>query len=365
MSVRLRLTLSYAGFLLVAGAALVVLLFYILRFVPDEAINAPGGFVPNRSDLIEALLPRVWLVLLALAVVGLVGGWFLAGRILRPLDRINAVAREVVSGSLDRRVELGGPPDEFRLLADTFDSMLERLQHSFDEQRRFAANASHELRTPHAITRSILDVALADPAGQDVTELVRRLDETNRRGIDIVEALLALAALDSPEQLVLEPVDMAEVVSGVVTELRPVAASAGVTLHAELGEGSFDGRTVLIRQLVSNLVLNGIRHNSGGGRVDVSTTTTADGSVDVTIVNTGPTVPPELLATMTEPFVRGAGRVAGSGSFAAAPRGAGLGLAIVARIAHVHGAELVLEPRSGGGLRATVRFPASGISETS
>ncbi|MFP7834591.1 sensor histidine kinase [Marisediminicola sp. LYQ134] len=365
MSVRLRLTLSYAGFLLIAGAAMVALLFYLLRFVPDETITSAGMFVPNRSDLIETLAPRVWQVLAALAVVGLAGGWLLAGYILRPLRRINAVAREVAAGTLDQRVELDGPNDEFRLLADTFDSMLERLQQSFDEQRRFSANASHELRTPHAITRSILDVAMADPAGQDVGELVRRLDETNRRGIEIVEALLALAALDAHDQLEREPVDIAEVAMAVVDELRPLAESTGVELHAKLGEGSLDGRAVLVRQLISNLVLNGIRHNVVNGRVDLTTTTTDEGVVEVVVENTGPTLSDELLATMTEPFVRGPGRVAAIGEFAGHTRGAGLGLSIVARIALVHGAELTLEARRLGGLVARVRFSAPDISSAS
>lgn len=361
MSVRLRLTLSYAAFLLVAGIAMIALLFYILRFVPDGDISNNGMFVPNRSDLIDALVPRVWQVLLALAAVGLIGGWFLAGRILRPLRRINEVARDVAAGSLDRRIALDGPKDEFRELAETFDSMLERLEHSFDEQRRFAANASHELRTPHAITRSILDVAAADPAGQDVAVLVSRLDETNRRGIEVVEALIALAALDSPSQLVREPVDMAELAAGVLKDLRPLAAAAGVRLQADLGEGDIDGRPTLVRQLISNLVLNGIRHNlDAGGKVEVRTTTADTGEVTVVVVNTGPVVPPALLATMTEPFVRGAGRVASPADANPSARGAGLGLAIVARIAHVHGAELRLDAQSLGGLSASVRFPAPG-----
>ncbi|PPG60949.1 two-component sensor histidine kinase [Rathayibacter sp. AY2B7] len=358
MSVRLRLTLSYAGFLLVAGGALIALLFYVLRFVPDEQIDAGGPFVPSRTDLIEALLPRVWQVLLALAVVGLIGGWFLAGRILRPLARISAVAREVAAGSLDRRVGLGGRPDEFGLLADAFDSMLERLERSFAEQRRFAANASHELRTPQAIARSILDAALADPGSGDPGETLRRLDETNRRGTEIVEALLALAALDSSEPLLREPVDIAETASDVVDELRPLAEASGIVVVDELGEGSFDGHPVLVRQLLGNLVLNGVRHNvPESGRVVVATRTAPDGAVEVAVVNTGPVVPDALLATMTEPFVRGAGRTAGG----AGPRGAGLGLALAARIVQVHDGELRLDARDEGGLTVTVRFPPPGV----
>lgn len=371
MSARLRLTLSYAGFLLIAGVALMALLFYIIRFVPDGYIDPRGGFVPNRSDLLEALWPRTWQMLAILAIVGLVGGWFLAGRMLRPLQRINEVARRVAAGSLDRRVKLGGPNDEFRELADTFDSMLDRLQHSFDEQRRFAANASHELRTPYAIAKAMLDVAIADPHGQDVEQLVRRLDETNRRGIDVVEALLALASLDDGRQLERAPVDVAEIAAAVVTELRPLAVGAEVSLTTVLGEGDFDGSGTLVRQLVANLVLNGIRHNVGpGGSVELRTETAPDGSVDIRVVNTGPVISPELLRTLTEPFVRGAGRVstraadgrdADRGAARSAPEGSGLGLTLVARIAEVHGAELHLAAPETGGLDVRVRFPAPDI----
>jgi len=369
VSARLRLTLSYAGFLLVAGVALMALVFYILRFVPDGDLSNGGPFIPGRSDLLEALWPRTWQVLLILAVIGFGGGWFLAGRMLRPLKRINGVARRVAAGSLDQRVRLGGPPDEFRELADTFDSMLDRLQGSFEEQRRFAANAAHELRTPYAIERSMLDVALADPAAQDIERLLRRLDETNRRGIEVVEALLALARIDSGRAIERTPVDVAETVAGVLGELRPLADEAGVTLVSVLGEGDIDGSPTLIRQLAANLLLNGIRHNiAHAGWAEVHTTTMADGGVELVVGNSGPLVSPELLGRLTEPFVRGVGRVgtraAGAGSVPAgstpassAPVGSGLGLALVARVADVHGAALDIVARPTGGLTVSVRFP--------
>ena len=356
MSARLRLTLSYAGFLVIAGAAMIALLFYLLRFVPDGAVQTDGPFIPDRSDLLAALWPRVWQVLGVLAVVGLAGGWFLAGRMLRPLQRINEVAREVAAGSLEPRVRLGGPRDEFRQLAETFDDMLDRLERQFDEQRRFAANASHELRTPYAIERSMLDVALSDPEGQDIQQLLERLDATNRRGIETVEALLTLSRLDQDQVPAFLPIDLAELAAEVIDRLRPLADSAGVTVVAGLNEGDIGGSPALVRQLVTNLVLNGIRHNVPGGNVSVSTLSADEGYVTVTVSNSGPVVPREALGTLTEPFVRGAGRVARQD--ADAPDGSGLGLAIVARVAEVHGATLRLDARASGGLVASVRFPA-------
>ena len=351
MSARLRLTLSYAGFLVIAGAAMMALLFYIIRFVPEGNLRTDTGYAPDRSDLLDALWPRTWQVLAMLVVIGLVGGWFLAGRMLRPLHRISEVALRVAAGSLEPRVRLEGPRDEFRQLAETFDSMLDRLERSFEEQRRFAANASHELRTPYAIERSMLDVALADPDGIDVDRLVRRLDETNRRGTETVEALLILSRLDQGQLPPTAPLDVAEVTAEVVERLRPLADEAGVSLETHLAEGDVDGDATLFRQLVTNLVLNGIRHNVGpGGRVRVETVSGADGTVTLEVSNTGPVVPLDLLDTLTEPFVRGVGRVA--------PEGSGLGLAIVARVARVHGAYLYLTALPDGGLQVRVRFPS-------
>lgn len=356
MSARLRLTLTYAGFLMVAALAFIALVFYILRFVPEGTIVAEGSpFVPDRQDLLDALWPRIWQVLSVLVIIGLVGGWLLAGRMLRPLQRINGIARSVAAGSLDQRVRLDGPRDEFRELADTFDFMLDRLQGAFNEQRRFAANAAHELRTPYAIERSMLDVALADPAGVDVDELVRRLDETNRRGIEVVEALLALAAMEDGRSFERSPVDIAETVDEVVRELRPLANSAGVSVTTTLGEGDIDGNATLVRQLIANLVLNGIRHNlDTGGWLRVQTVSTTSGFVELSVVNSGPVVQPGVLATLTEPFVRGAGRVTTTGR--SGHEGSGLGLALVSRVARAHDATLHLDAPASGGLVVSVRF---------
>ncbi|MCZ2820736.1 HAMP domain-containing sensor histidine kinase [Modestobacter sp. VKM Ac-2977] len=364
MSARLRLTLSYAGFLAAAGLGTVALLAYVLHFVPEGNLSdAYGVPVPDRGDLVTALVPKLVVVLAVLALLGLVGGWLLAGRMLRPLHSIHGVARQVAAGSLEHRVRLQGTPDEFGELADTFDTMLDRLQASFDEHRRFAANASHELRTPYAVERAMLDVALADPATVDVPRLLARLDETNRRGTETVEALLALAALDQGRTPPRTPVDLAEVTGGVVRDLAPLADRAGIGVHTDLGEGDLDGAEPLVRQLVTNLVLNGIRHNTGpGGTVHVTTGSTREGRAELRVTNTGPRVPPDVLGTLTEPFVRGGGRTSfgGAGSHHPAQPGSGLGLAIVARVAEVHGAALELSAAPEGGLDVRVGFPAPG-----
>jgi two-component system, OmpR family, sensor histidine kinase VanS len=351
VSVRWKLTLSYAAFLVIAGAGLLAALFYILRFVPEGNLNDDGIYVPDRGDLVSALLPRAWQVLGVLAVVGLVGGWFIAGRILRPVRRINAVAQAVAAGSLAPRVRLDGPRDEFRQLAESFDDMLDRLERTFDEQRRFAANASHELRTPYAIERAMIDVALTDPDAQDIRELLARLDVTNRRGTETVEALLTLSRLDQGQLPPFEPIDITELIQDVTDRLRPLADAAGVTITIGLSEGDIDGSPALVRQLVTNVVLNAIRHNEAGGTVGVSTLTAPDGEVTFTVSNSGPIVPQSVIPRLTEPFVRAGGRVA-SGD------GSGLGLAIVARVAQVHNAALRIDPRVSGGLRVRVIFVA-------
>src|SRR6476620_9103910 len=195
LSVRLKLTLSYAGFLMVAGALLLAAVWvFLLRYVPDRAIIG-AGFVPNRSDLLRAFAPAAVLVLVSLLVIGLAGGWLRAGRMLAPLTRITAATRIAAHGSLSHRIRLPGRSDELRELADAFDAMLERLEAHVAEQRRFAANASHELRTPLATTQALLDVARNDP-NRDIDELIDRLRVVNTRAIDLTEALLVLSRAD-------------------------------------------------------------------------------------------------------------------------------------------------------------------------
>src|SRR6185295_9405092 len=203
LSARLKLTLSYAGFLLLAGAVLLAVMWvFVLRWLPDVdpgSIQSRFGAViitgPNRSELLRGFAPAAATALAFLLVFGLLGGWILAGRMLAPLTRIADAARMTAGGSLSHRIRLPGRRDEFRELADVFDTMLEQLESHVAEQQRFAANASHELRTPLAISRTLLDVARNDPT-QDRGELIERLHAVNTRAIDLTEALLLLGRGD-------------------------------------------------------------------------------------------------------------------------------------------------------------------------
>ncbi|MDA0169151.1 HAMP domain-containing histidine kinase [Solirubrobacter taibaiensis] len=326
MSARLRLTLSYAAFLVAAGLMVAVGVWIIVRTYPNYPLTAANprdqSAVPTRAEVLDTVVKASAVVLTALAAIGLGGGWLLAGWILRPLDDINEAARLAASGRLDHRIRLSGRSDEFKALADNFDHMLERLDDAFTSQERFAANASHELRTPLTVTATMLDVARAE---QD-SELLRRLQVTNARAIGLTEALLRLADANAVSAA-FEPVDLAQIVrdAGVDGELAPTI------VH---------GDPDLLAQLVENLIRNAAQHGTGETRVSTSSAT-------LRVENAGPEIPhPERLV---EPFLRGNART-GSGH--------GLGLALVARITEVHGGTLTLDPCEGGGLIVTVVFPA-------
>lgn len=352
ISMRLKLTLSYAGFLVVAGTLLLAVVWlFLLRYVPDGQITGPGPFVPNRADLIRAFTPAVSWALVFLLVFGLLGGWILAGRMLAPLARITEAARRATSGSLSHRIALPGRQDEFRELADSFDAMLARLEAHVIEQRRFSANASHELRTPLAITQTLLDVARRDP-DRDVDELIERLRAVNARAIDLTEALLVLSRAEQGS-FTPEPVDLSLVVEQAAETLMPLAEARGVTVRTSGDVAWTTGSDALLLQLASNLLHNGIVHNiPAHGTVDVVTSADGD-TVALVVENTGAVIGPERVATLTEPFQRGSER-ARTGDHA----GVGLGLAIVRSITEAHGGTLVLAARAEGGLRVMVRLGA-------
>ncbi len=351
LSVRLRLTLSYAGFLMVAGVLLLAVVWlFLLRYVPDEQITRPGPAVPNRGDLVRAFVPPAMWALFFLLLFGLLGGWILAGRMLAPLTRITDATRRAANGSLSYRIELEGRNDEFRELADSFDAMLARLEAMVAEQQRFAANASHELRTPLAITQTLLEVARNDP--NSVTpELIERLHAVNARAIGLTEALLLLSRADQ-RSFTREPVDLSLLADEATETLLLIAEQRGVTLENAGDVTPTIGSRALLLQLTTNLVHNAIVHNlTERGSVWINTGV-RDGRAVLTVENTGEKLTSGLVATLTEPFQRGTERIHTDGA------GVGLGLAIVKSIADAHDGTLALEPRADGGIRVTVELPS-------
>jgi two-component system sensor histidine kinase VanS len=351
LSVRLKLTLSYAGFLMLAGVSLLAVVWvFLLRYVPDHPIIALG-FVPNRSDLLDAFAPRAAAVLAFLLVFGLLGGWLLAGRILTPLTRIKDATRMAANGSLSHRIRLPGRRDEFRELADAFDTMLARLQAHVAEEKRFAANASHELRTPLAITQTLLDVARKD-LNRDTGELVERLHAVNARAIDLTEALLLLSRADQ-RSFTREHVDLSFVVEEATETLLPLAEARGLTIETSGDMTPTIGSHALLLQLTTNLVQNAIVHNlPEHGNVWV-TTSVHPKTVVLSVENTGEKLTPQLVSTLGEPFRRGTERIRTDHA------AVGLGLAIVKSITQAHDGTLILTPRAAGGLCVTVQLPAT------
>ncbi|MGW6394286.1 sensor histidine kinase [Streptomyces sp. NPDC055103] len=354
LSARLKLALSYAGFLAVAGALLLAVVWgFLLRYVPD---NSQGllGVSPNRYLLVRTFAPAAAVVMAFLLVFGLLGGWVLAGRMLAPLTRITDAARSAGSGSLSHRIRMEGRQDEFRELADAFDTMLDRLESHVAEQQRFAANASHELRTPLAISQTLLDVARKDPT-RDRDELLARLQTVNTRAIDLTEALLLLSR-SGRGTFTRESVDLSLLAEEAGETLLPLAERRGITLGVTgAGEATWTvGSPTLLLRMVTNLVQNAVVHNlPAGGTVTVHTEAQRGASV-LRVENTGRPLPAELVPTLTEPFQRGTER-ARTDEHA----GVGLGLAIVQSIVRAHDGTLDLAPRPTGGLVVTVRLPVT------
>jgi two-component system sensor histidine kinase VanS len=337
---------------MVAGSLLLATVWvFLLRYVPDHPSFGPGPASPTRADLLAAFAPRAAQSLTVLLVVGLAGGWFLAGRMLSPLVRITEATRIASTGSLSHRIRLEGRSDEFRELADAFDSMLARLEAQVAEQERFAANASHELRTPLAITQTLLDVARRDP-DRDTDELVERLHDVNARAIALTEALLVLSRADQRSHT-MELVDLSLLAEDAAETLVPLSGQRGVSVEV-LGDTAVTvGSSALLQQLTTNLVHNAVVHNlPQGGTVQVTTTAFPD-AVSLTVENTGNHLSPVLVARLTEPFLRGSGRRRSDHA------GVGLGLAIVASIVRAHEGALTLAARPAGGLLVTVRLRAA------
>jgi two-component system, OmpR family, sensor histidine kinase VanS len=271
---------------------------------------------------------------------------------LAPLTRITDATRMAANGSLSHRIGLQGRRDEFRELADAFDTMLARLEANSLEQQRFAANASHELRTPLAITQTLLDVARND-LNRDTGELVDRLHVVNSRAIDLTEALLLLSRADQ-RSFSQQYVDLSLIAEEATEPLLPLAEKQGVTIEASGAMTPTIGSEALLLQLTTNLVHNAIVYNRPEQGTVWVTTSAQSNTVVLTVENTGERLTPQLVSTLVEPFQRGTQRVRIDHA------GVGLGLAIVKSITEAHDGTLTITPRSAGGLCVTVQLPALG-----
>ncbi|MEV0810498.1 HAMP domain-containing sensor histidine kinase [Micromonospora sp. NPDC050200] len=381
-TVRVRLTAVYSGLFLLTSAAVLVTTNLLLKYnlgrritdvrfdllagsadpAPDSPLNPSlspqsGGPPPlaqsppdstHLRHLPDAVLSYQWsiagITVAVLTIVSIVIGWWLAGRLLRPVHQITATARRLSLSNLNERIVLAGPRDELTELADTFDSMLERIQRSVNSQRRFIANASHELRTPLAIQRAAIEIGLDNPSPERLARVRDELLEVNRRNERLIDSLLILAQGENGLETT-EPVDLDVLVRQAISE----TPANGILIRQDTEPATVTGDPVLLHRLVANLVHNAIRYNRPGGVVDIRVTPTAS----LTVRNTGPEIPESRIGELFEPFRRLHTARTGSAD------SAGLGLSIVAAIARAHAAEITTRPNPGGGLQLTVQFPAS------
>ena len=351
---RARLAVLYACLLLGSGLLLLVIAdLPLATFGRTQAHTADGRSGPVRSltNLPEVLAYSA-IALAVLAVLSVALGWLVADRALRPLRVITSAARAVSASSLNERLSVADAYEEFRELGETLNGLFGRLEAAFRSQRHFVANASHELRTPLAAERTVLQVALADPAAsaeslRAACQQVLQLGEQQER---LVDALLTLAAGQSGLRH-LEPFDLAEVTARVMASRQPDADRRGVRVAARLGQAVVTGDLALTTSLVANLVDNAVRHNVPDGHVQV-TTGTLGGRPQLSVSNSGPVVPPREVGRLLEPFQKLNGeRTRDEG-------GHGLGMAIVAAVAGAHAADLAVRARPDGGLDVTVTFPS-------
>jgi signal transduction histidine kinase len=367
MSVRLRLTLTYAALLVVCGTLLLAVSYGLVSRSIDRApaqpvpqqvdyegqvpISRPTPAAQVKDSVLADLRANYALALLAMTMGSAALGWLLAGRALRPIGAIAATARDVSGDSLDRRVALDGPADELKQLGDSFDMMLARLDRAFASQQRFVANASHELRTPLAVIRAEVDVALADPdaSAEELRTTAERVRAATDRSARLIDSLLTLARSDGTPAARTDTVDLAAAVEhgidGVAGELR----DRGIRVERDLRCARTRGDRRLLERLAANLVENAARHNVDGGWVALSTSV-AGGRALLHVENGGARIPDDRVDELAEPFQRLSRHARGSG--------AGLGLSIVRSVAEAHGGSLRLAARSDGGLAVDVELPA-------
>ena len=382
-TIRIRLTLLYGGMFLIAGMVLLTIIYLLSAEalhqssqLPFRILNAnaqltsdscPGltGTLPSqefmqrlsdctdaqRAVALDQLLRRSLLALLGLAVAAFAFGYVMAGRVLSPLGRITRTARQVAGSDLHKRIELEGPDDELKELADTFDEMLDRLDRAFTAQQRFVANASHELRTPLAINRTLLEVQLSDPeASPELQQLGKTLLATNERSEQLVEGLLLLARSEN-ELVDRKPVDLAEVAGQAVEQIRAEAQNKGIELRGVRQPAYLQGNGVLLERVALNLAQNAVRYNlRENGWVSVRTEA-QPGQAVLVVENTGSAVPAYEIDNLFEPFRRLRSDRTGS------DKGVGLGLSIVRSVARAHGGTVTAEPREDGGLVVRVALP--------
>ncbi|MGC5015483.1 sensor histidine kinase [Streptosporangium sp. DT93] len=370
VSIRWRLTITYAVLFFAAGALLMTVMYLLVSWSlysawPPLPLD-PNDFSPQAAQLKRQwygyqhvaitgvqkdMLTRSVLALAGIGILAVIIGYVVADRALKPIQQMTATARKLSGSTLaHERIDLKGPDDELKELADTFDAMLTRLNVAFDTQRRFVANASHELRTPLTINRTVLEIALGDPeASGDLKALGRTLLEVNARNERLIEGLLLLARSER-ELSVRKPVDMKDVAETAVDQLAARAEEAGVVVTPELRSAETVGDPVLLERCVANLVENAIKHNlPESGRLWVRTGM-MEGALVVQVANTGPHVPAYEVNSLFEPFRRlNAERVDSD-------KGAGLGLSIVRAVVRAHGGNVTALPRDGGGLVVTVRL---------
>ncbi len=345
-TIRLRLTAVYALLVFLAGGLLLAVSYALLDRHLHNTLSAG-----DASSILRDLRGQYVLALLAVTVMAVLLGWLIAGRALSRLRTIEAAASAVSGESLGRRVALEGPDDELRELANAFDSMLERLDSAFASQKRFVANASHELRTPLTVLRTEVEVVLSDPDAtlDDLRAMAEVVRDEVQRFEALLASLLALARSEAGALATDEAVDLAETARRVVERLRREAAENAVRLSLHAERTVVAGDPDLLEQLVFNLVENAVIHNSRDGFAVVRLGPRgADALLEVT--NSGPRVPDDEVALLTEPFQRFDRRRPG--------RGAGVGLSIVRAVTTAHGGRLGLAARDEGGLRAEVTLPS-------
>ncbi len=324
----------------------------------SEALPGPTGsrlvLDPNQRKADLKVLAFVSVIALAImAVISTALGWWVAGRVLRPLRTITSAAKDISATNLHRRLALEGPEDEFKELGDTFDGLLARLEASFQSQRQFVANSSHELRTPLARLKTLAQVAIADPHAsvESLRAAHERVLASEGQLEELIDALLSLASSErgvSRRDLV----DLAAVTDEAIAARREEIERRGLECNTVLDGALVKGERQLIERLIANLLDNAIRHNATGGHIDIATATTAAGAV-LSVENSGPTIAPAEIERLSRPFQRLGAERTSRGD------GHGLGLSIVGAIAQAHDAALVVVPRAEGGLRVRVSFPAS------